>query len=159
MLTIDKADRIKQLPPYLFKEIDRMKEEVRARGIDIINLGVGDPDIPTPRHIVDKLYEAAQNPENHQYPAYSGMKDFNQCVARWYKRRFGVTLNAETQVCTLIGSKEGLAHLPLAFINSGDVALVPDPAYPVYRSATLFAGGHSYFMPLRMENGFLPDLE
>jgi LL-diaminopimelate aminotransferase len=159
MLTIEKADRIKQLPPYLFKEIDRMREEVRMRGVDIINLGVGDPDLPTPRHIVEKLYEAAQNPENHQYPAYSGMKDFNECVARWYKRRFGVQVDAETQVCTLIGSKEGLAHLPLAFINSGDTALVPDPAYPVYRTATLFAGGASYFMPLRKENRFLPDLE
>jgi LL-diaminopimelate aminotransferase len=159
MFVIEKADRIKKMPPYLFKEIDRMRDEVQARGVDIINLGVGDPDIPTSHHIIDKLYEAAQKPENHQYPAYSGMKDFNRCVARWYKRRFKVTLDAETQVCTLIGSKEGLAHLPLALINGGEVALIPDPAYPVYHTATLFAGGSSHFLPLKKENGFLPDLE
>jgi len=159
MFTIEKADRIQKLPPYLFKELDRMRDEVRARGVDIIDLGVGDPDIPTPGNVIQKLYEAAQNPSTHRYPAYSGMKDFNVCVARWYQKRFGVVLDPETQVCTLIGSKEGLAHIPLAFINQGDISLVPSPAYPVYHTGTLFAGGVSHFMPLKKENGFLPDLE
>ena len=159
MVAIEKADRLKQLPPYLFKEIDRMRDEVRSRGVDIIDLGVGDPDMPTPRFIIEKLYEAAQDPRNHQYPAYSGMKEFNNCAARWVKRRFGVNLDPVNQVCTLIGSKEGLAHLPLAFINPGDVALVPSPAYPVYQTAVLFAGGDPFKMPLLKENGFLPDLD
>jgi len=159
MTVFEKAERLKQLPPYLFKEIDRKKKEVMARGVDIINLGVGDPDIPTPSHIIETLKTAADEPANHRYPSYSGMAAFKETVAEWYGRRFGVTLDPATEVITLIGSKEGIAHFPLAFINVGNIALVPSPAYPVYRIATLFAGGEPYTMPLLKENDFLPDLE
>ncbi len=158
MTIFEKAERLKQLPPYLFKEIDRKKREVMARGVDIIDLGVGDPDIPTPPHIIDALKKAADDPANHGYPSYSGMPAFRETVAEWYGKRFGVTLDPPTEVITLIGSKEGIAHFPLAFINAGDIALVPSPAYPVYRIATLFAGGEPYTMPLLKENDFLPDL-
>jgi LL-diaminopimelate aminotransferase len=158
MMPIEKAERLKKLPPYLFKELDRQKEEVRSRGVDIIDLGVGDPDLPTPPHIIEALAAAAADPANHRYPSYSGMDRFNQAVAAWYGRRFDVRLDPAAEVVTLIGSKEGLAHLPLAFINAGDVALVPSPAYPVYDIAVQFAGGRSVIMDLRKENGFLPDL-
>ena len=157
-MMIDRAERLKRLPPYLFQEIDRLKAELMAKGVDVINLGVGDPDLPTPGHIVQELGRAAKDPANHQYPSYSGMNDFKGSVARWYGRRFGVELDAGSEVLTLIGSKEGIAHFPLAFINPGDLALVPSPAYPVYSITTMFAGGESYFMPLLRENGFLPDL-
>ena len=159
MKRFEKAERLRQLPPYLFKEIDRKKEEVRSRGVDIIDLGVGDPDLPTPDHIIKALKKAADDPANHQYPSYSGLNNFKDTVAEWYAERFGVVLDASTEVVSLIGSKEGIAHLPLAFINPGDVALVPSPAYPVYNIATIFAGGESFFMPLLSENKFLPDLE
>ncbi len=159
MMPIEKSDRLKNLPPYLFKELDRQKEEVRARGVDIIDLGVGDPDLPTPPHIIEALQRAAADPSNHRYPSYSGMARFNSAVAAWYRHRFGVELDSSSEVVTLIGSKEGLAHLPLAFINSGDLALVPSPAYPVYDIAVQFAGGRSVFMDLRRENDFLPDID
>ena len=158
MERFEKAERLKQLPPYLFKEIDRKKAEVKARGVDIIDLGVGDPDLPTPEHIIGEMKRAVDDPSNHQYPSYSGMTDFKEVVARWYGERFNVDLDPDSEVVSLIGSKEGIAHLPLAFINPGDVSLVPSPAYPVYHIATLFAGGESYFMPLLGENDFLPDL-
>ncbi len=157
-MRIEKAERLKRLPPYLFKEIDRQKEEVRAKGTDIIDLGVGDPDLPTPPHIIDALSRAAADPANHRYPSYSGMHAFNETCARWYKRRFDVDLDPDTEVVTLIGSKEGIAHIPLAFINPGDVALAASPAYPVYSIGTQFAGGEPYLMDLRKENAFLPDL-
>jgi LL-diaminopimelate aminotransferase len=159
MERFEKAERLKQLPPYLFKEIDRKKAEVKARGVDIIDLGVGDPDLPTPEHIIGEMKRAVDDPNNHQYPSYSGMTDFKEAVARWYGERFSVDLDPGSEVVSLIGSKEGIAHLPLAFINPGDVSLVPSPAYPVYHIATLFAGGESYFMPLLSENNFLPDLD
>jgi LL-diaminopimelate aminotransferase len=158
-LKIEKAERLKSLPPYLFKEIDRQKAEVQARGVDIIDLGVGDPDIPTPTHIIEALKKAAENPANHQYPSYSGMDRFNGAVAAWYKRRFDVGLDSGNEVVTLIGSKEGIAHIPLAFIDPGDLALVASPGYPVYHIGTQFAGGEAYFMDLLKENDFLPDLE
>ena len=158
MNIFEKAERLKKLPPYLFKEIDRKKSEVRARGVDIIDLGIGDPDLPTPPHIIEALKKAAEDPGNHRYPSYSGMGDFKEAVAKWYQERFGVELDPDTEVVSLIGSKEGIAHFPLAFVNPGDVALVPAPAYPVYHIATMFAGGESYFMPLLSENRFLPDL-
>ncbi|OPX34863.1 MAG: LL-diaminopimelate aminotransferase [Desulfobacteraceae bacterium 4484_190.1] len=158
MNIFEKAERLKKLPPYLFKEIDRKKTEVRARGVDIIDLGIGDPDLPTPPHIIEALKEAAEDPATHRYPSYSGMGDFKEAVAKWYKERFGVELDPDTEVVSLIGSKEGIAHFPLAFVNPGDVALVPAPAYPVYHIATMFAGGESYFMPLLSENRFLPDI-
>ena len=158
MFKVEQADRLKALPPYLFKELDRQRDEVKSKGIDIIDLGVGDPDLPTPDHIIARLAESARDPENHRYPSYTGMGDFRAAVARWYDRKYGVGLKPNDEVVTLIGSKEGIAHLPLAFINPGDVALVPEPAYPVYHIGTLFAGGISHFMPLTAENGFKPDL-
>ncbi|MBW1766093.1 MAG: LL-diaminopimelate aminotransferase [Deltaproteobacteria bacterium] len=159
MNIFEKTERLKRLPPYLFKEIDRKKEEIMAKGVDIIDLGVGDPDLPTPAHIIEAMKKASEVPSNHRYPSYSGMNDFKYAVAEWYKNRFGVDLAPENEVVSLIGSKEGIAHLPLAFINPGDVAMVPTPAYPVYHTATLFAGGESFFMPLVSENRFLPDLD
>lgn len=156
--TSDYADRIKTLPPYLFAAIDDMKQQAIARGVDIINLGVGDPDLPTPQPIIERLQKAASDPKNHQYPSYDGMFSFRQSVADWYKRRFGVSLDPKSEVLTLIGSKEGIGHVPLAFVNPGDVVLVPSPGYPVYPVGTSFAGGTPHVMPLLKKNGFLPDL-
>jgi LL-diaminopimelate aminotransferase len=153
------ADRIKYLPPYLFAAIDKAKQDALAKGVDVIDLSVGDPDLPTPSHIVEAMREAVKNPENHKYPSYAGKLSFRTAVADWYGRTFGVKLDPEKEVLALIGSKEGIAHAPLAFINPGDMALVPDPAYPVYRTAVSFAGGIPVIMPLTRENGFLPDLE
>jgi len=150
--------RIRALPPYLFAELDRKKHEVRARGVDIIDLGVGDPDRPTPKLIVNRLKREAEIPANHQYPSYEGLPQFRAAAAEWYRRRFGVSLDSSSEVVALIGSKEGIAHFPLAFVNPGDTVLVPDPGYPVYHIATMFAGGRSHFLPLRRENAFLPDL-
>jgi LL-diaminopimelate aminotransferase len=152
------AARLGLIPPYLFKSIDEKKAEVRARGVDIIDLGVGDPDLPTPGFIVDKMMEAVQDPGTHRYPAYSGMKGFREAVAHWYERRFGVVLDPETEVLTLIGSKEGIAHLPLGINDPGDVNLMTSPGYPVYQMGSLFAGAHSHFLPLTRENQFLPEL-
>ena len=153
------ADRIKNLPPYLFAGIDKAKQEARAKGVDVIDLSVGDPDLPTPDHIVQALKQAANDSSNHQYPSYEGKLAFRNAVADWYKKTFDIDLDPKNEVLTLIGSKEGIAHSPLAFINPGDVALVPDPAYPVYATATAFAGGEPAIMPLLRENGFLPDLD
>ena len=153
------AKRIEELPPYLFAEIDRRKDELVQKGVDVIDLGVGDPDIPTPDHIIESLREAAGNPEHHRYPSYVGMLSFRQAAADWYAERFGVTLDPAKEVVTLIGSKEGIAHAPLAFVDPGDIALVPDPGYPVYPVSTTFAGGVPYSMPLLKENGFFPDLD
>jgi len=157
-MAVEKAERLKQLPPYLFQEIDRLKAELISKGVDVINLGVGDPDLPTPKHIIEALQKAAEDPATHQYPSYSGMNDFRISVANWYRHRFGVELDPIEEVVTMIGSKEGIAHFPLAFINPGDLALVPTPAYPVYHVGTLFAGGESCFMPLLDENEFLPEI-
>lgn len=151
------AKRIETLPPYLFAEIDRKIAAKRAEGVDVISFGVGDPDTPTPPHIVAALKEAAEDPSTHQYPSYYGMPAFRRAIAGWYQRRFGVTLDPDTQVQPLIGSKEGIAHLALATIDPGDVALVPDPAYPVYEIGTHLAGGTSMPVELRPEKGFLPD--
>jgi len=153
------AARLGLIPPYLFKEIDDKKVEVKARGVDIIDLGVGDPDLPTPQFIVEKMQEAVQDPKTHRYPAYSGMTFFREAVARWYQRRFGVELDPESEVLTLIGSKEGIAHLPLGINNPEDINLMTSPGYPVYQMGTLFAGGYCHFLPLLRENNFLPDLE
>jgi len=153
-----RANRITQLPPYLFAEIDKKKAEVQAKGVDIIDLGVGDPDLPTPAHIVEKMKEAVDNPSYHTYPSYAGMSAFREAVAAWYGKRFGVELDPETEVLTLIGSKEGIAHIPLAFIDPGDVGLYTSPGYPVYRTGIQFAGGIPYAVSLLEENGFLPNL-
>jgi len=153
------ADRLSTLPPYLFAAIDKAKAEVAAKGMDIISLGIGDPDLPTPDFIIEALYEGAKKPVNHQYPSYVGMPAYRQAVADWYKQRFDVDLDAQTEVVSLIGSKEGIAHFPLAYINPGDLALVATPNYPVYGVATEFAGGVVEYLPLLEENDFLVDLE
>jgi LL-diaminopimelate aminotransferase len=157
-MAFELAKRLKVLPPYLFAELDRRKQEKIAQGVDVIDLGVGDPYLPTPQPIVDALKRAAQKPENHKYPSYVGMRAYREAVARWYKRRFDIELDPDNEVIALIGSKEGVAHFPLAFVDSGDVVLCPDPAYPVYKIGTIFAGGEPYAMPLKEENGFLPDI-
>ncbi len=153
------ADRLATLPPYLFAAIDKAKAEVAAKGMDIISLGIGDPDLPTPDFIIEALHEGARKPVNHQYPSYVGMTDFRQAVADWYKERFNVDLDAQSEVVSLIGSKEGIAHFPLAFVNPGDTVLVATPNYPVYGIATEFAGGKVEYLPLLEENDFLVDLD
>ena len=153
------ADRLTKLPPYLFAAIDEMKQEAIEAGKDVINLGVGDPDLPTPPHIIKVLQETATDPKNHRYPSYTGMLDFRKSIAGYYRRTRGVELDPKNEVLTLIGSKEGVGHVPLAFVNPGDTVLVPDPGYPVYESGTIFAGGEPYHMPLLEENGFVPDLD
>ena len=158
-LNIKKARRINELPPYLFAEIDRRKREALARGVDLIDLGVGDPDIPTPSQIVEKLVEAATKPVNHRYPNSAGLLQFRQAVADWYQRRFGVKLDPGKEVVSLIGSKEGIANMAVAFVEPGDLVMVPTPGYPVYHIGTLFNGGKNYFLPLTKENHFLPDLD
>jgi LL-diaminopimelate aminotransferase len=159
MIRIEKAERLKNLPPYLFAELDRKKAEARAKGVDVIDLGVGDPDLPTPEHIITTLAAAARDPRYHRYPSYTGMNNFREAVGRWYQKRFGIVLDPCREIVSLIGSKEGIAHIPLAFINPGDTVLVPSPAYPVYGIATMFAGGIPYEMPLLQTNNYLPDLD
>lgn len=159
MIKVELAQRVKDLPPYLFAGIDRMKQEAIARGVDLIDMSIGDPDIPTPVHIVEAMKKAVENPAHHRYPSYEGMPSFRQAVAGWYGSRFNVQLDPATEVVALIGSKEGIGHIPLAFVNPGDVVLVPSPGYPVYPVGTLFAGGRPYIMPLIEENGFLPDFK
>jgi LL-diaminopimelate aminotransferase len=158
-MNIDYSQRLSQLPPYVFIEIDRKKKEAIKKGIDIIDLGVGDPDLPTPKHIREAMKKAIDEPKYHQYPFGPGLLEFRKAIARWYKLRFGVELDAENEVHALIGSKEGIGHIHLAFVNPGDVVLCPEPAYPVYKIGTIYAGGSPYFMPLLEENNFLPDLD
>jgi len=153
------AQRIEIIPLYLFAEIDKKKEEAIKRGVDIINLGIGDPDQPTPNNIIEKLRESVKDPKTHDYPPYAGTAEFRQAVTLWYKNRFGVDLDPDKEIMALIGSKEGIAHIFLAFIDPGDLSLIPDPAYPVYKTGTLFANGFPYIMPLLEKNNFLPDLE
>jgi LL-diaminopimelate aminotransferase len=152
------APRVEKIPPYLFARIDKKKNEVRSRGIDLLDFSIGDPDIPTPPHIVKRMQEAVADPRNHQYPSYEGMPAFRKAAAEWYARRFGIELDPEKEIVALIGSKEGIFHLPWAYLAEGDVALIPSPGYPVYKVTTLLAGGTPYFMPLTEENGFCPDL-
>ena len=151
------AERVEELPPYLFVQIRQKEREARARGIDIISLGVGDPDRPTPSHIVDTLVEAAHDPAMHVYPPDEerGMRAFRAAIARWYKRRFGVTLDEDQHVLALIGSKEGNHHVALAYLNPGDVALIPDPAYPAYVASAILAGAQVVRLPLYAEHGWL----
>jgi len=157
MFTVSK--KLQDLPPYLFLEIDKAKRKARAEGRDIIDLGVGDPDSPTPEHIIEKLYQAAREPANHRYALDQGMPVLRKAISDWYQRRFNVRLDPETEILPLIGSKEGIAHFPLAFLNEGDYSLVPDPCYPPYKGGTILAGGKPYLMPLKAENAFLPDLK
>lgn len=152
------ATRLQKLPPYLFARIEQKIAEAKARGEKLISLGIGDPDSPSPDHIVRELQIAATDPANHQYPSSVGLLAFRQAVASWYARRHGVELDPHAEVVTLIGSKEGIAHLPLCYLNPGDISLVPDPAYPVYKIGTILAGGEPYPLPLTSEHGFRPDL-
>lgn len=152
------SKRIQQLPPYPFAELDKKKQKLKEQGKDLINLSIGDPDLPTPEPIVQSLQEAARKKENHGYPPYEGTLSFREAVARWYAKRFDVALDPKTEIMTLIGSKEGIANIHYAFVDPGDIVLVPTPGYPVYATATKFAGGIPYLMPLHSKNHFLPDL-
>lgn len=158
-MKITPAARIRELPPYLFADIDKKKVELRKQGKDLIDLGIGDPDLPTPEHIVAAMQRAAAEPRYHRYPSYEGMQGFREAAVAWYRARFGVELDAGRECCALIGSKEGIAHFPVAFVDPGDLVLVPDPGYPVYATWTRFVGGEVHYMPLRQESGFLPDLD
>ncbi len=158
MIKVEYAERLRHLPPYLFAEIDRLKREEVKKGADLIDLSIGDPDLPTPKHIVESLKRASEKPEHHRYPSYEGMLSFRQAVAGWYNRRFGVHLDPLTEVLSLIGSKEGIGHIPLAFTGPGDVVLYTSPGYPVYPVGALFAGAEGYPLPLLESNNFLPEL-
>lgn len=153
------SKKIAELPPYLFLEIDKAKRKARAAGRDIIDLGIGDPDMPTPQHIIEALCQAAQDPANHRYALDQGIPALRGAISDWYRLHFNVGLDPETEVLPLIGSKEGIAHFPLAYLDPGDYALVPDPCYPPYKGGTIFAGGKPYLMPLLEKNDFLPDLK
>jgi len=158
VFAIEKAQRLTQLPPYLFVEIDKAKQRLKQQGHDVIDLGVGDPDLPTPPHIIRALQKTAEDPANHRYSFTEGLRELRKAIAEWYLKRFKVELDPNTEVLPLLGSKEGIAHLPLALINPGAAVLVPDPCYPPYRSGTIFAGGEAVSLPLEAENQFLPDL-
>ena len=153
------SKRLKLIPPYLFVKIEEKKEQLVKQGIDVIDFGIGDPDLPTPEHIFKKMHEILESKNASQYPSSKGELSFRQAVANWYKARFNVELDPANEICTLIGSKEGLAHLPLCFIDAGDIALVPDPSYPVYKICTTLAGGEPFLLPLTVENNFLPELD
>ena len=153
------AQRVEQLPPYLFARISQLIAQKRAEGVDVISLGIGDPDVPTPEYLLDVLRKATADPANHRYPESDGLPQFRQAIARWYQSRHGVTLDPDKEVVPLIGSKEGIAHLPLCLIDPGDTALITDPGYPVYEVATMFAGGITVKVPLREEDGWLPRLD
>jgi LL-diaminopimelate aminotransferase len=158
-MKFEKARRIRELPPYLFAEIDRRKRAALAKGVDLIDLGIGDPDIPTPAPIVERLKVAAGTAVNHRYPSSSGLLEFREAVASWYETRFGVKLDPDREVVSLIGSKEGIANMAVAFVEPGELVLSTDPGYPVYLIGTSFSGGRSYSLPLVRENHFLPDLD
>ena len=154
-----KANRIMNVPPYLFAEVEKKRAEMISRGIKVIDLSIGDPDMPTPKRILRKFHKAVNDPKTHNYPPYEGTKEFREAVAKWYKKRFNVDLDPNSEVLSLIGSKEGIAHIFLAFIDPGDYALIPDPGYPVYNVATILAGGTPYPVPLSKSNGFIPNLK
>lgn len=156
---MQKAECLNHLTPYLFAQIDAKRDALVAQGVDVISLGIGDPDMPTPSHIVDALIKAAQNPANHQYPDYAGSLAYREACADWMRDRFGVTLDPKTEVLALIGSKEGIAHLHTAFVNPGDYVLAPSIGYPVYSGGATLQSANTYFMPMTAENGFLADFE
>jgi LL-diaminopimelate aminotransferase len=153
------AKRLNRLPPYLFVEINQKIADIQARGEEVISFAIGDPDLPTPSHIIERMCQAAHDPTNHRYPETAGLPELCQAIAEWYEKRFGVTLNPAKEVLPLIGSKEGIGHMALCFIEPGDLALVPDPSYPPFSLGTILAGGEPYFTPLKEENDFLPDFE
>lgn len=150
---------MQNLPPYLFAQIEKKIAEAKTKGVDIINLGIGDPDLPTPTFIIDRMAQSIYDAPNHQYPSSVGLLEYRKAVASWYMQRFNVKLDPAREVVSLLGSKEGIAHISYCYLNPGDISLVPDPGYPVYGIGTLLAGGQPYFMPLREENGYLPVLE
>ncbi|MBI2831698.1 MAG: LL-diaminopimelate aminotransferase [Chloroflexi bacterium] len=152
------SKRVENLPPYLFVEISKKIAEKKARGEEVVSFGIGDPDIPTPSHIIESLCQAAHDPANHRYPESEGLPELRKTIATWYEKRFGVKLDSDKEVLPLIGSKEGIGHISFCFIDPGDIALVPDPGYPVYSVSTMLAGGTSFFLPLLEKNNFLPDL-
>jgi LL-diaminopimelate aminotransferase len=151
------AGRIERLRPYFFIEINKKIAEKRAKGEEIISFAIADPDLPTPSHVIERLCREAQDPVNHHYPESAGLPELHQAIADWYKKRFDVTLDPETEVLPLIGSKEGIGHIALCLLDPGDTALVPDPGYPVYAVGTQLAGAKPYYVTLREKNGFLPD--
>ena len=153
------ASRMSRIPPYLFAEIDRKVQAKKAAGVDVISLGIGDPDMPTPARIVEALQQAAADPANHQYPSYFGLASLRQAIARWYRGRFGVDLDPDTEILPTLGSKDGISHAPFAFVNPGDLVLAPSPGYPVYVTGAIMADGEPYVMPLTRESGWLPDLD
>jgi LL-diaminopimelate aminotransferase len=153
------ARRLSKIPPYLFAEIDRKVQEKKRAGVDVISLGIGDPDMPTPQRIVHVLQEAAADPSNHRYPSYFGLAELRQAIASWYGERSGVTLDPVTEILPTLGSKDGIAHAPLALVDPGDVVLAPDPGYTVYVTGALMAGAEPYVMPLTAANQWLPDLD
>jgi LL-diaminopimelate aminotransferase len=157
ILDFNYSDAVKKLPPYLFAEIDRKKKELITKGVDIISFGVGDPDTPTPKFIIKAMKKALDNPKYHQYPFGAGLESFREEVANFCKKRFNINLDPETEIHALIGSKDGITHLPLAFINSGDVVLCPEPGYPGYNAGVIFGKGEPYFMPILEKNNFFPD--
>ncbi len=153
------AKRLGQIPPYLFAEIDRKVQAKKKAGVDVISLGIGDPDLPTPRRIVSVLQEAATDPANHRYPSYFGLSELREAIAGWYAQRSGVTLDAATEILPTLGSKDGIAHVPLALVDPGDVVLAPDPGYTVYVTGAVMAGAEPHVMPLTAQNHWLPDLD
>jgi LL-diaminopimelate aminotransferase len=153
------AKRIEDLPPYLFVTISKKIAEKRARGEDVVSFGIGDPDLPTPPRVIEKLCQAARDPANHRYPESEGLPELRRAIAQWYQQRFDVALDPDSEVLPLIGSKEGIGHIAWCMLNPGDIALVPDPAYPVYGICTTLADAVPYYLPLTAEKGFLPDLD
>lgn len=156
---METANRIKNLPPYLFAEIDKMINSAKEKGVDVISFGIGDPDLPTPDNIVARMIEAVQDPSTHSYPSYEGLYEYRRAVSEWYNRKYNIKLDPDKEIVSLIGSKEGIAHLPFCYINKDDIALVPDPGYPVYKTSVILAGGQTEIVPLLEENDFLPDLD
>ena len=154
---MDFSQRLGKLAPYPFVEISRIIAEKKAAGADVVTFGIGDPDIPTPDPIIDRLLTASKHEPNHRYPETDGLPEFRQAIAAWYQNRFSVSLDANSEVLPLIGAKEGIGHAAFCFLDPGDIALIPDPAYPVYGVGTMFAGAESYTMPLTESNNWLPD--
>lgn len=153
------SKRVENLPPYLFVQISKKIAAKKAKGEEVISFGIGDPDIPTPGHIVDELCRAAKIPANHRYPETEGLPELRKAIAGWYEKRFGVVVDADKEVVPLLGSKEGIAHIALCLIDANDIALIPDPGYPVYAIGTTLCGGTPYYLPLIEKNNFLPDLD
>ena len=157
--TVAGAKRLGRIPPYLFAEIDRKVQEKKRAGIDVISLGIGDPDLPTPGRIVSVLQETASDPTNHRYPSYFGLAELRESIAGWYADRAGVELDPATEILPTLGSKDGISHVPLALVDPGDVVLAPDPGYTVYVTGAIMAGAEPHIMPLTAKNHWLPDLD